>query len=311
MPDHALQLAIITLLGATINGALGYGFSSVTVPLALLFLSNRLLNPALVLLEVAMNGYTLFVNRESIPNVWRRMMPIVVGLAPGIAAGTMLVAHASADWLKLYTYATLLPLILLQAADYRRPIQSERSFSIAFGGCLGAIYSATTISGPPLAVALNNQGLARQEFRAALGIVRLAESTMTAVAYCYLGMFTSVSLRLVPMVLPSLVVGVPLGAFTIRRVPAETFRRVCMSFDAWIVAFGVSILIRKLGLVESQAVAFLVLVAVSALDACLLYRFLTVSTDSRRASLQSESATGLGASSPGCAYPVVSARHHI
>ena len=30
-----------------VNGALGYGFSSITVPLALLFLTNRVLNPAL------------------------------------------------------------------------------------------------------------------------------------------------------------------------------------------------------------------------------------------------------------------------
>mgnify|MGYP003693689389 CR=1 FL=1 len=49
------------------------------------------------------------------------------------------------------------------------------------------LYSVTTISGPPLAVALSNQGLAKQEFRAALGIIRLAESSMTAVSACLCG----------------------------------------------------------------------------------------------------------------------------
>ena len=31
---------------ATVNGALGYGFSSLTVPLALLFFQNKILSPA-------------------------------------------------------------------------------------------------------------------------------------------------------------------------------------------------------------------------------------------------------------------------
>jgi len=50
---------VITLLAAIVNGALGYGFSSITVPLALLFLSNRVLNPALVLIEVVLNAWVL------------------------------------------------------------------------------------------------------------------------------------------------------------------------------------------------------------------------------------------------------------
>jgi hypothetical protein len=48
MDSHALALIGITLFAATVNGALGYGFSSLTVPVALLFLTNRVLNPALV-----------------------------------------------------------------------------------------------------------------------------------------------------------------------------------------------------------------------------------------------------------------------
>ena len=67
MHPHALALGLITLLAAIVNGALGYGFSSITVPLALLFLSNRVLNPALVLIEVPLNAYVLWVNRAALP----------------------------------------------------------------------------------------------------------------------------------------------------------------------------------------------------------------------------------------------------
>jgi uncharacterized membrane protein YfcA len=275
MDSLELALALITFGAAIVNGALGYGFSSITVPLALLFLTNRVLNPALVPIEVALNAYVLWVNRESLPGVWRRVLPIVIGLVPGVALGTALVSQVNPGWLKFGTFIALLPLILLQAAGYRRPIKSERSVGLVFGGGVGVLYSVTTISGPPLAVMLSNQGLTKRDFRAALGFIRLAESSFTAVAYAWAGLYTMESLALMPYIIPSIAIGVPIGAQIIQRVRPETFRRVCMSFDAWIVGFGLSSLLKELRLVETN-MAYLLLVGVGILDTWLLYRFFAV-----------------------------------
>ena len=251
---------------------MGYGFSSITVPLALLFLSNRVLNPALVLIEVALNAWVLWVNRGSLSAVWRRVMPIIIGLAPGIALGTAIVSQVSPGWLKLATYVLLLPLIFMQATGHRRPIRSERSAGLAFGGGVGVLYSVTTISGPPLAIMLNNQGFVKQEFRAGLSLVRLAESSFTAVAYYFAGIYTLQSFKLIPFIFPSIIVGVPLGSFIIHRMHPETFRRICMSFDAWIVGFGLSSVLRDLKVIPGPS-AYLVMAAVIAIDIVLLYRF--------------------------------------
>jgi uncharacterized protein len=272
MDSSHLALVAITFLAAIVNGALGYGFSSITVPIALLFLANRVLNPALVLIEVVLNAYVLWNNRDALRNVWARMTPIVIGLAPGVVVGTAIVAQVNPAWLRFSTFLILLPLILVQAAGYRRPIKSEKSVGLAFGAGLGVLYSVTTISGPPLAVMLNNQGFAKRDFRAALGVVRLAESTMTAVAYLYAGLFTATSMALIPWIVPSIVLGVPLGAFVIRQMRVETFRRICMSFDAYVVGFGISRLLLELHLVETNA-AYLVLLFVGIVDTWLLYRF--------------------------------------
>jgi uncharacterized membrane protein YfcA len=272
MTNQALALLLITFGASIVNGALGYGFSSITVPLALLFLSNRVLNPALVLVEVVLNSHVIWTNRRAVPAIWRRVLPVVIGLVPGVIAGTVIVSRVSPGWLKLATYIVLLPLILVQAAGWRRPLRSERSAAFVFGGGLGVLYSVTTISGPPLAVALNNQGFSKQEFRAALGVIRLAESGMTALAYLTAGLFTANSIALIPGILPSVLIGVPIGAFVIRRVNSETFRRVCMSFDAWIVSFGISTLLRDLRVVQTAA-AYSVMLAVVLIDAALLYRF--------------------------------------
>ncbi len=273
--DSALiVLASIALFAAFVNGALGYGFSSLTVPVALVFYANRVLNPALVLIEVFVNLYVLFINRSGVPAVWRRVFPILIGLLPGIAVGAYILASVQPVWIKLATYALILPLILVQAAGWRRPIQSRWLVGLPFGTTLGVLYSVTTISGPPLAVLFNNQGLVKDEFRAGLALVRVTESCLTAIVYYSLGLFIAESMSILPVLAACAVVGIPLGAYCIRRLDAETFRRICMSFDAWVVGFGLSRVLIELGLMASPW-AYSVMAVTILIDVCLLYVFFT------------------------------------
>jgi uncharacterized protein len=274
--DAALiVLAGIALFAAFVNGAIGYGFSSLTVPLALVFFTNRVLNPAVVLVEVFINFYVLLINLKGVPAVWKRVFPILVGLLPGIAVGSFALAVLQPGWIKLVTYIAILPLILMQAAGWRRPIRSTWLVGLPFGTGLGILYSVTTISGPPLAILFNNQGLVKNEFRAGLALVRVVESSVTAIVYYQLGLFMAESTSLLLVLFSSIVVGVPLGAYVIRRLDAETFRRICMSFDAWVVGFGLSRVLIELNLVESPW-AYGVLVATIFIDVYLLYNFFSV-----------------------------------
>jgi uncharacterized membrane protein YfcA len=275
MPEFDISVIVlvgITLFAAFVNGALGYGFSSLTVPVALLFFTNRILNPALVLIEVLINLYVLFINRASVPAVWKRVYPILIGLLPGIALGSYLLASLHPGWIKFVTYSVLLPLILMQAAGIRRPIRSERAIGLPFGAGLGFLYSVTTVSGPPLAILFNNQGLVKREFRAGLGVVRVTESSLTAIVYYHLGLFSAESQGIFLTIIPGVLVGIPLGAYLIRRLDAETFRRICMSFDAWVVGFGLSRVLIDLKLMASPQ-AYSVMVAAILLDLYLLYIF--------------------------------------
>jgi hypothetical protein len=280
--DTALVVVTgVALFAAFVNGALGYGFSSLTVPLALVFYTNRLLNPAVVLIEVLINFYVLTINRQGVPSVWRRVLPILLGLLPGIGLGALLLNWLEPAWVKLVTYTIFLPLILVQAAGWRRPIQSTWAVGLPFGGALGVLYSLTTISGPPLAVLFNNQGLVKNEFRAGLALVRVAESSLTALVYWNLGLFTAESLALTPPFLLAMLVGIPAGAWAIRRLDAETFRRLCMSFDAWVVGFGLSRVLMELDLVPGPE-AYGFMLATMLVDLWLLYIFFSRRIAARR-----------------------------
>ena len=74
------------------------------------------------------------------------------------------------------------------------------------------------------------------------------------------------------VILPSVAIGVPIGARLIQHVRPETFRRLCMSFDAWIVAFGVSTILHDMKIVPG-APAYLFLAVVVLIDSAMLSRF--------------------------------------
>jgi len=276
----AVVLVLITFVAATVNGALGYGFSSITVPVALLFYTNKILNPALVLIELVINSYVLYINRKSIPNIWWRVTPILIGLVVGIGIGSYILSLVQPAWIKFVTYFFLLPLILLQAAGIRKPIQAERAIGIPFGVGIGTLYSVTTISGPPLALLFNNQGYAKQDFRAALGVIRVSESSLTAIAYWFIGFYSAGSMEIIPYIIPSVIIGIPLGTYVIRLMDPETFRRICMAFDGLVVGFGLSRVLGELNL-ASPVTTYGILSIVILINGYLLFRFFKDRTDLR------------------------------
>ena len=264
-------LALTSLVAATVNGALGYGYSAISVPVALLVIAGRILNPALVIVEVGINAYSLWWNRAAAPRVIRRVIPLSLGLIPGVIVGAKLLDVVAPTDAKLIAFVALLPLILVQASGRRFQIRSERAASVPLGAGVGLLYGLTTISGPPLALFWNNQGLAKEDFKVALAIVRTIESVCALIAYAYLGVLSRESAGVLPWIIPGVAIGFPIGHALIKRIGVETFRRVCMSFDAYLVAFGLSRTLIDIGVMPG--VAYQVLLATAVIDTSLLWLF--------------------------------------
>ena len=266
-----LILAVTCFGAATVNGALGYGFSSITVPIALLVTVGRVLNPALVIVEVVINLYALYWNRGSAKAMWPRVAPLTLGIVPGVLAGAFLLGYIAPGNVKLVAYVALLPLILLQASGRRWPLRNERAAALPLGASTGLLYGLTTISGPPLALFWNNQGLAKDDFKVALAIIRSIESVCALIAYTYLGLLTRDSASLLPWIAPAVLLGFPLGHRLVSRIGVETFRRVCMSFDAYLVSFGLSRTLTNIGVAPEWA--YLVMVVAAIIDTRLLWGY--------------------------------------
>lgn len=240
VPITDIWLAILALIASTVNGAIGYGFSSIVTPVAVLFTSNKILNPALVLCELGVNLVLLYFERKNIRNTWRRAVPFIIGLLPGVILGSLALSLIAPFAVKIVLYVVLLPLIVAQLLGWSRKVNNEKMVSPFLGGAIGFLYSLTTISGPPLALFWRNQGLAKDEFRCVVSQIRVAEAGFTTISYLILGLFTNSSVQLMPFVFLPVIVGIPIGIFLLRKVSPEFFKRLVMGADGLLVSFGLT-----------------------------------------------------------------------
>ncbi|MGA7860925.1 MAG: sulfite exporter TauE/SafE family protein, partial [Thermoplasmata archaeon] len=261
--------------------AIGYGFSSIVTPIALLWFSNKVLNPAVVSVELLVNVALLFRERAYIPATKSRAMPVVTTLLPGVLLGTVGLSYLAVNDVKVAVYLMLLPMVTVQLLGLRRPFTNERRSGSIIGPGIGFLYALTTISGPPLAVFFRNQGLSKNEFRCTLAQVRVAESSLTLTTYFlfteFLGanLISAPSLGLIPFLLMPVLIGVPAGAWLVGRVSRDAFTRFVMGMDGLVVSFGLSQVIVRLKWVGSTLsdLVFGVLAAiVVALASYSLYR---------------------------------------
>jgi uncharacterized membrane protein YfcA len=306
-----IQLAILSFVASIINGAVGYGFSSVVTPIALFWTTNKILNPALVLVELLVNVTLLVRERRFIRGTYTRTLPVIYGLLPGVIVGSLGLVLISAISVRIVVYALILPLTVLQLLGFQRPIRHERRAGPVLGGGVGFLYALTTVSGPPLALFWRNQGLSKDEFRCAIAQIRVAEASFTAISYLLLGLFTPASVALVPPLLLPVLVGVPLGAWILRSLSRDFFSRVVMAVDGIIVSYGLYNVLVNAGYITSVEGIVFVVVAV-ALVTILLVRVvarlpaLTTHGERRLAASQEAAADSSGGGlldAPGGAAP--------
>ena len=200
------------------------------------------------------------------------MAPILIGLLIGVAIGSYILSLVHPAWVKFVTYFMLLPLILLQAAGIRKPIQAEKAIAIPFGVGIGTLYSITIISGPPLALLFNNQGVCQTGFPGRAWRHSRGRSGLHGNRLLF--HWTLQRRQHVDhYIVPSVLLGIPLGSYLIRWKDPETFRRICMAFDALVVAFGLSRVLIDLNLATAFT-TYSILTIMMMLNAYLLFRFI-------------------------------------
>ncbi len=208
-----VAIAIATLIGASIQGAMGFGMNLVTVPVLALVLPDAL--PATVVLfgipiSVAMvrhEGHA--VDRPGL--VW-----ILLGRIPGTIAGAIVVASVSTEALKIVIGVSVL--LAVAASVTAPPIPLSPATQFAGGMVSGTTGTAAGIGGPPIALLYQHQPGPRM--RATLAAAFLMGTLMSTAA---LAVAHEVSLA--DCVLAAALVPLIIGGSRIGRIAHTTLDR--------------------------------------------------------------------------------------
>jgi uncharacterized protein len=139
--------AVATILGATIQGAIGFGMNLVTVPVLALAVPESLPVTVIVLgfpiaISMLLHEHHA-VDRAGIS--W-----IIAGRIPGTVLGTLVVATVST--VVLQTFVSAVVLILVAASVLVPPIPVSPGTQVTAGAVSGVTGTAAGIGGPPLAL---------------------------------------------------------------------------------------------------------------------------------------------------------------
>jgi uncharacterized membrane protein YfcA len=216
-------LAAIALLAFTVEGAIGFGATVITVSLAAQLLSLDVLLPAWVPLNMGMSAYLVARNHRHI--AWRFLLVDIVplvGIFTGVGIALFHLPNKTLFAAILGAFvASLAILQLLRPAT--RPLARAWQYGfLALGGLAHGLFG----SGGPMIVYVARRRLPdAAAFRATLCVLWLILNLALVINYAALGLFTETTGRYSLVIAALLVPGVYLGNKLHYALPPATFER--------------------------------------------------------------------------------------
>ena len=197
--EYALVFAVI-VVGATVQGSLGFGMNIMAAPTVIQF-DDSLVPGGLLVGGLTMTVLVALRDRRDL-NL-RTAGWALVGRLPGVVIGVMAVASVGRWGLSLIMGLVVLGAVILSASGMHIPLR--RSTSIAGGAVSGFSGTATSIGGPPIALALQDLPgpVMRSTIATFLGFGVLMSLTLLAAV----GEFTFSDFEASLVLLPPLVIG--------------------------------------------------------------------------------------------------------
>ena len=216
--------------GAAVQSATGFGFALILGPAMFAVLGPEEAVSGLLVLGFALNVLVLLDGRRArVP--WRSIGPALAAAVPGLVGGALILTALSKPVLQAAVGVAVIVAGLVQLRAHPAAVPREPSVAgaCAVGLTSGALTTATSVSGPPLVLWLEAQGLPPAEMRTSLSVCFLALNLAGAAAL--VAASGTGSLAGADLLLPLLglvLVGHLLGARLFRRLDPSRFRLVVL-----------------------------------------------------------------------------------
>lgn len=212
-------------IGATVQGAIGFGANLIAVPVVALFAPEAL---PVVLILWAIPLVVAMAIREHSGVDWSGVGWMTVGRLPGTALGTWVVATVATDTLSVLCGAAVLAAVAMSAWATTVPLNPATKAMAGFTA--GVMGTATSIGGPPMALLYQHH--TGRVLRPTLAVAFTVGTSLSLLALALAGAIEGWHVRLAIALLPSLAGGLILSRLLISWLDRRWLRPAVLGFAA-------------------------------------------------------------------------------
>jgi len=240
-------IALLTVGGAFVHGAAGFGFAMIFMPIASQLVGIQSAAGYLSIVGSATTLQLLYYNRAAVN--WAEVRRLVLGALPGLACGLTLLRFGEPDILKkvlgagissyaifgLFIEPRLLPPDLPPLPFKRHPLGLLAGFLGGFfGGAIG-------VNGAPVVVYASIRRWPKDCFKSIIQGFLVTTNALALTGYAATGIITRSVLTTGLVLLPVGLIAATLGHAAATRLSPETFRKLALSL---ILAMGALLIMR-------------------------------------------------------------------
>jgi uncharacterized protein len=224
-PSAYAVVLVVVALGAAVQGSVGFGANLVAVPVVAV-IEPEALPATLTLLIVPLAA--AMVRRERHGVDWHAVGWLMAGRVPGTVIGSLVVAWVAGETLSVLAGAGVLVAVAMSLLTTTIPVTRRTMFGA--GTVSGAMGTATSIGGPPLALLYqHHEG---PVLRATLAATFAAGTMLSLVGLAVAGAIAGWQVALAAALFPGTLAGVALSTPLTRRLDGALLRPAVLAFAA-------------------------------------------------------------------------------
>ncbi|WP_432473933.1 sulfite exporter TauE/SafE family protein [Amphritea sp. HPY] len=221
-PIEWIALTSIVAIAGMVRGCIGFGFSSLVVASATLFMSPLSIVPMLALLEIAASIHMAF-------STWRdaALRPLgfmLLGALVATPMGIYVLVILPAEDVSLIVAGLILVLSLLLLSGWQYRGKSGAMTYTGLGIVSGVCNGAAAVGGLPVAAFLTASNLSMRALRATLVLFFFGTDVILLFSASGHGLFTEQLLVQSGAMLLPMVVGIHFGGVMFNRIPERRLR---------------------------------------------------------------------------------------
>jgi uncharacterized protein len=217
---------VVVFFASIIQGLVGFGFALVSVPLLMLYFSHIIVVPNMLIQSALINLIIVIEAKKHME--LKRMIPLMLAGGLGSPVGVFLLKMIEEKGIKVFVGVLLIFSSILLLLGYRKYFKNEKLAFLSVGFVSGILSGSTAMSGPPVILFYNNQGIEKTRFRANLVLYFLFLNIFGISIMSINGILSKNIFPYVMLFSPTTLIGVSIGIMLSKKINENIFKKITL-----------------------------------------------------------------------------------